>query len=158
MIEKQGSIWKTAISAGLVVGGVSLLLSLVGMVAAFNGRYIITGLVTMGQLLLFIPLIAGGYSTITKSQEKSLVNGLLGGALSGVFSGLVLALLLLIGSQIDLRAMFPNASPELYGIISFGMSRPGVIAKPDPVCSADWCTVGCCSRFVPRHVCLNSGI
>ena len=124
MTEKEGSIWKTSISVGLVVGAISLLLSLVGMVAAFNGRYIVTGLVTMGQLLLFIPLIVGGFSTITKSQEKSLTKGLLGGVVSGVFSGLVLALLLLVGSQVDLRAMFPNASPELYGIISFGMAPP----------------------------------
>lgn len=123
MTEKQ-SIWRSAISVGLVVGGVSLLLSLVGMVTAFEERYIITGLFTMGQLLLFAPLIAGGYSTITRVQEKSPVSGLLGGALSGVFGGLVLTLLLVVGSQVDLRLMFPNASPDLYSIISFGTPAP----------------------------------
>ena len=123
MTEKQ-SIWRSAISVGLVVGGVSLLLSLVGMVTAFEERYIVTGFFTMGQLLLFAPLIAGGYSTITRVQEKSLVSGLLGGALSGVFGGLVLTLLLVVGSQVDLRNMFPNASPDLYSIISFGIPAP----------------------------------
>lgn len=123
MTEKQ-SIWRSAISVGLVVGGVSLLLSLVGMVTAFEERYIITGVFTMGQLLLFAPLIAGGYSTITRVQEKALVSGLLGGALSGVFGGLVLTLLLVVGSQVDLRNMFPNASPDLYSIISFGIPAP----------------------------------
>jgi branched-chain amino acid transport system permease protein len=124
MTEKQSSIWKTAISVGLVVGGVSLLLALVGMVAAFNERYIITGTFTMGQFLLFIPLILGGYSALTRSQERSLIKGLLGGALSGVFGGLVLTALLVIGQQVDLRLMFPNASPELYSIISFGSEPP----------------------------------
>ncbi|MGW8226298.1 MAG: hypothetical protein ACWGOY_11220, partial [Anaerolineales bacterium] len=85
MTEKQSSLWKIAISVGLVVGGISLLLSLVGMVAAFNERDIITGAFTMGQLLLLTPLIIGGYTALSRSQERSLVKGLLGGALAGVF-------------------------------------------------------------------------
>ena len=124
MTEKQSSIWKTAISVGLVVGGVSLLLSLVGMVASFNERYIITGAFTMGQLLLFTPLIVGGYSAVSRVQEKSVVYGLLGGAVAGVFGGLILTTLLVLGQQVDLRLMFPNASPELYSIISFGVLPP----------------------------------
>ncbi|MGB5845401.1 MAG: branched-chain amino acid ABC transporter permease, partial [Anaerolineales bacterium] len=124
MTEKQSSIWKAAISVGLVVGGVSLLLSLVGMVAAFNERYIITGVFTMGQFLLFTPLIAGGYSAVTRVQERSVLKGLLGGALSGIFGGLIFAALLVIGQQVDLRLMFPNASPELYSILSFGVEPP----------------------------------
>jgi hypothetical protein len=124
MTEKQSSIWKTAISVGLVAGGVSLLLSLVGMVAAFNERYIITGVLTMGQLLLFTPLIVGGYSAVSRVQERSVINGLLGGAVAGVFGGLILTALLVLGSLADLRLMFPNASPELYSIISFGVVPP----------------------------------
>ncbi|MFN2215055.1 MAG: branched-chain amino acid ABC transporter permease [Anaerolineales bacterium] len=124
MTEKQSSLWKTAISVGLVVGGISLLLSLVGMVAAFNERDIITGAFTMGQLLLFSPLIVGGYAALLRSQEKSLVRGLFGGVLTGFFGGLVLTALLVIGQQADLRLMFPNASPELYSIISFGVEPP----------------------------------
>jgi branched-chain amino acid transport system permease protein len=124
MTEKQSSIWKAAISVGLVVGGVSLLLSLVGMVAAFNERYIITGVFTMGQFLLFTPLIAGGYSAVTRVQERSVLKGLFGGALSGIFGGLILAALLVIGQQVDLRLMFPNASPDLYSILSFGVEPP----------------------------------
>ena len=124
MTDKQNSIWKIAISVGLVVGGVSLLLSLVGMVAAFNGRYIITGVLTMGQLLLFTPLIVGGYSAVSRVQEKSVFQGLLGGAVAGAFGGLILTALLVLGSLADLRLMFPNASPELYNIISFGVVPP----------------------------------
>ena len=124
MTDNQNSIWKTAISVGLVVGGVSLLLSLVGMVAAFNGRYIITGVLTMGQLLLFTPLIVGGYSAVSRVQEKSVFQGLLGGAVAGAFGGLILTALLVLGSLADLRLMFPAASPELYRIISFGVEPP----------------------------------
>ena len=101
-----------------------MLLSLVGMVASFNERYIITGVFTMGQLLLLTPLIVGGYSALSRVQEKSVVKRLLGGAVAGVFGGLILTALLLLGQQVDLRLMFPNASPELYNIISFGVEPP----------------------------------
>jgi hypothetical protein len=60
MSKKQGNIWKGTISAGLIAGGVSLLLALVGMVAAFSESDIISGIFSMGQLLLLTPLLAGG--------------------------------------------------------------------------------------------------
>jgi branched-chain amino acid transport system permease protein len=124
MTEKQTNIWKTAFSTGLVVGAVSLLLALVGMVTAFADSYIITGVFTMGQMLLLTPLIIGGYSTITRLKTISLTKGLLGGIISGFSSGLILTLLLVVGSQVNLRLMFPNASPELYSMISFGVEPP----------------------------------
>lgn len=124
MAEKQANIWKGAISAGLIAGGVSLLLALVGMVAAFSERYIITGFFTMGQFLLLVPLLVAGYISLQRADNKSVGKGLLAGALAGFFAGLVLSILLVIGQQVDLRQMFPNASPDLYSIISFGVQPP----------------------------------
>jgi branched-chain amino acid transport system permease protein len=124
MSEKQGNIWKGAISAGVIAGGISLLLALVGMVAAFSERDIISGVFSMGQLLLLSPILVGGYLALQRAQNKSLVRGLLAGSLAGVFGGLILSILLVIGQQVDLRQMFINASPDLYSIISFGVSPP----------------------------------
>ena len=69
MDEKQGSIWRSALSAGLIAGGVSLLLSLVGMVEAFNETDIISGIFSMGQFLLLAPLLVGGYMTLSGSKS-----------------------------------------------------------------------------------------
>lgn len=124
MAEQQRSIWKSAISRGLVMGGISLLLALVGMVEAFNETDIIRGVFTMGQFLLLTPLIIGGYTTLAQAHNKSIGKGFLGGALAGFFGGLVLTILLVVGQQIDLRQMFPNASPALYSIVSFGLEPP----------------------------------
>jgi len=124
MAEKQGIVWKGAISAGLIAGGVSLLLALVGMVAAFSDLFIITGVFTMGQFLLFTPLLVAGYISLQRAENKPVVKGLLAGTIAGFFAGLVLSLFLVIGQQVDLRQMFPNASPELYSIISFGVEPP----------------------------------
>jgi branched-chain amino acid transport system permease protein len=124
MAEKQGSIWKIAVAAGLIAGGVSLLLALVGMVEAFTETYIINGVFTMGQLMLLTPLLVAGYSSIQRVENRTVGKSLLAGALAGAFGGLVLTILLLVGQQTDLRQMFPNASPELYRIISFSMEPP----------------------------------
>ncbi|MFC1922296.1 branched-chain amino acid ABC transporter permease [Chloroflexota bacterium] len=124
MAEKQGNIWKGAISAGLIAGGVSVLLALVGMVTAFSERYIITGVFTMGQFLLLAPLLVAGYISIQRAENRSAGKGLLAGALAGLFAGLVLTILLVVGQSVDLRQMFPNASPDLYSIISFGVEPP----------------------------------
>lgn len=124
MSDDQTNIWKGAISAGLVAGGVSVLLSLVGMVAAFSERYIISGVFSMGQVLLLAPLLVSSYIVFYRAHHKSVAKGLLVGLLAGFFGGLVLSFLLILGQQVNLRLMFPNASPELYSIISFGVSPP----------------------------------
>ncbi len=124
MSEKQGNIWKGAISAGVIAGGISLLLALVGMVAAFSERDIISGVFSMGQLLLLSPILVGGYLAIRRLENKTILISLILGLVAGFFGGLVLSILLLIGQQVDLRQMFVNASPVLYSIISFDVSPP----------------------------------
>lgn len=124
MAEKQGNFWTGAISSGLIAGGVSLLLSLVGMVAAFSESYIITGVFSMGQLLLLAPILVFGYTSARRAEIKSTTQKLLVGAVAGLFAGLILSLLLVVGGNIDLRQMFPNASPDLYDSISFGIAFP----------------------------------
>lgn len=124
MAEKRVNPWGGAILAGAVAGGVSVLLSLVGMVAAFSNRFIISGVFSMGQFLLLAPLLIGGYVALSKLQIKSVTKGLLLGAVSGFSGGLILTILLVLGEQVNLRFMFPNASPELFGVIAFGISPP----------------------------------
>ena len=124
MSADQTNVWKGAISAGLIAGGVSLLLALVGMVAAFSESDIISGVFSMGELLLLAPLVAGGYLALNRVEDKSVGKGLLVGLLAGFFGGLVLTILLVVGQQVDLRQMFPNASPDLYSLIAFGVAPP----------------------------------
>ncbi|UCE00157.1 MAG: leucine/isoleucine/valine transporter permease subunit [Chloroflexota bacterium] len=124
MTENKGNIWTGVILAGLVAGGVSVLLGLVGMVAAFNERYIVTGVITMGQLILLVPILAGEYNGLQRAEIKTPGKTLAAGAVTGIFAGLPLTILLVVGQLIDLRQMFPNASPELYSVISFGIAAP----------------------------------
>ena len=55
-MQSKPSDWKVILQYGLIGGGVSILLALVGMVVAFDGRYIIANGITFGQVTLFLPI------------------------------------------------------------------------------------------------------
>jgi branched-chain amino acid transport system permease protein len=125
-MQKQPSVWRNAIRNGLIGGAVSLLICLVGMVMQFAERSIINGVITMGQILWIAPLVIFGYA-IARRLGTSRVQSVLLGALSGLFSGVILAVFVLIGSVVDLRAVLVNASPELYELLTFGQGlMPGL--------------------------------
>jgi branched-chain amino acid transport system permease protein len=125
---KKHSIWVEAIRNGLIGGAVSLLLCLVGMVVEFNDRDIVNGLITMGQVLVIAPVVILAY-TISRRLSVSRVLTPFIGVVSGLFSGVVLAGLVGIGQIINLRAMFINASPELYALLTFNLGlAAGILA------------------------------
>lgn len=125
MQTQAPSIWKHSVRVGLLGGAIAILLSLVGMVAAFSERYIVNGLFTMGQVILLAPILVMVYSGIRRiaPQPANRVGAahkvILSGLLSGLVGSALLALLLLIGKFVDLRVMFVNASPKLFGILTF---------------------------------------
>jgi branched-chain amino acid transport system permease protein len=125
-MQKQPSIWLSAIRNGLIGGAVSLLICLVGMVMQFADRSIINGVITMGQILWMAPIVVFGYA-IAGRLGRSRTQSVLLGSVSGLFSGVILAAFVLIGSVVNLRAVLVNASPELYDLLTFGLGlMPGV--------------------------------
>ncbi len=130
----------TSLRAGLVGGAAGLLICLVGMVEAFNGREIIAGVVSLGQALLLMVFFGAGYAAAKGSERaggggptdagepgaRQAAGGRIGrGALAGLVAAAVLCGLVVVGQQVNLRAMFIHASPALYEILTFG--RPGVL-------------------------------
>lgn len=119
MQTQSPSPWKQAVQSGLIGGTIAVLLSLVGMVATFSERYIISGVFTMGQVLFLAPILLMTYSAIRRAAPQPPNKVILAGLLAGLSSGVVLAALVLIGNTINLQAMFINASPKLYRILTF---------------------------------------
>lgn len=112
--------WKQAFQSGLLGGAIAVLLALVGMVSAFSGRYIVSGVFTMGQFMFLAPVLFLAYTTLRRFDHNMPPSRLLQiGALSGLTGGAVIAALVLIGSVVNLRVMFINASPQLYGTLTF---------------------------------------
>jgi branched-chain amino acid transport system permease protein len=118
---KKPSIWFEAIRSGLIGGAVSLLLCLVGMVVEFSDREIIHSVFTMGQIFAIAPIMILAYLVARRSATTRALIPFVG-AVSGLSSGVVLAALVGVGQVLDLRAMFPNASPALYALLTFNLS------------------------------------
>ncbi|MFH2040593.1 MAG: leucine/isoleucine/valine transporter permease subunit [Chloroflexota bacterium] len=111
---------KQLFTAGLINGGIIIFLGLVGMIETFSQRDIVTGTVTMGFLLLFLPYFIFGYSTAKKGTDQSFKSVLFAGGFTGLVAGFTSALLPFFGHFINIRDMFMNASPTLYSTLNFG--------------------------------------
>src|SRR3990172_8873534 len=101
MIEKTWRDWGAVVRIGLLGGVVALYLCLAGLVGVFSERALITGIISLGHTLL---------------------------VLAGLITGLMLALLVLAGSQVNLRAVMLNASPLLYNLLTFNQGVAGLWA------------------------------
>ena len=112
--------WLGALRIGLIGGVVAVLMSMVGMVEEFGKRDIISGVITMGQTLLFIAIFMAGYVAAGRTVSTARLTGPAGGALAGLITSGMLSVLVLIIPPLDLRAILPNASPALITILTFG--------------------------------------
>jgi branched-chain amino acid transport system permease protein len=122
------NLW-SLIKMGLLAGAVALLISLVGMVEASNNRFIIIDVLTLGQTLLLIVLVFAAYMAVREVRadyagEPPRPLLILGGAIAGLITNTMLVALVLIGSWINLRPVFANASSALYDILTLGLGIP----------------------------------
>jgi len=118
--KDTSAVWKQAIRTGLIGGSIVLLLALVGIIGTFKGRDIISGWISMGQILFLAPIFLFAYNAARRAEAPSKVGTILVGAISGLMSTSIAAILYLLGQIINLRAMFANASPDLYTMLTFG--------------------------------------
>ncbi len=114
------------VRTGLLVGLVIVYVSVIGMVETFNERDVIRDWVTMGQLLIFMPAIVGGF-LLTRRRLKAgseLGLTLLGGLVVGIISSVPVVLLVLVASWIDVGEIFVNVNRDLMEILTFDNDSP----------------------------------
>ncbi len=121
--------WRPVFRAGLLGGAVAIYLCIVGIVPIFHGRPLISGIVSLGQTALILTFLGAGYLAAIRgpSERRSTVAA---GALAGGITGLVLGGLVVLGALVDLRVFAPNASPVLYGLLTFGLGVAGAWIPP----------------------------
>jgi branched-chain amino acid transport system permease protein len=130
--------WSIPILSGVIGGGIAVFLSLLGMVEVSIGRDIIRNVLSMGQVLLLLPLIYAAYRSVNQTaslagidpDKKGIAPWLLvAGAVAGLVSCALLALLVLIGTAVPLTGFFIRATPTLFDILTLGMGVPtGLLA------------------------------
>ena len=103
-----------------MIGGIAgVLLALIGMVEAFSQRDIINNLISMGHTLLLLVAVFFGYLAAKRTTRAELLWILVNSLISGLIVGGLVALLVIVGSLINLRKVFVNAMPLLYELLTF---------------------------------------
>jgi branched-chain amino acid transport system permease protein len=128
MQTQASSPWKQVIQAGLIGGGIAVLLSLVGMVPSFSERFIVSRVFTMGQVIFLLPILIMSYSALRRISPQPAQKLIIFGLLAGFAGGVVIAALVLLGTNADLQGVVVNSAPKLYRILTFGQPLvPGLL-------------------------------
>ncbi|MEK7327182.1 MAG: hypothetical protein AAB217_18210 [Chloroflexota bacterium] len=125
MIKRIWHEWGAVVRIGLLGGVVALYLCLAGLVGVFSVRALITGIISLGHTLLVLAGLITGYVG-ARGAPTGRMKSVLGGGLAGLITGLMLMLLVLVGSQVNLRAVMLNASPLLYDLLTFNQGVAGL--------------------------------
>ncbi len=163
-LNTHASTWKQVFIAGLLFAFASLYVTLVGIVTTFEARDIIEDVLTLWQGILLMTFAFAGDIGARRAPHGPL-NAIIGAALTGLMSGAVLSILMIVGPMLDLRDYFPNASPDLYNLISgaelFGLEETRAMWKGETFPTTFWFpalvamslgTVGGLLTLMPRHL------
>ncbi len=82
----------------------------------------------MGQIFVLAPFLFEAYMSVRHAPSKEPGKLLMIGGLSGLVGGAVLAIFILIGQVVNLRAVLVNVSPDLISLLTFNLPvLPGVL-------------------------------
>ncbi len=119
---------RTLLLTGFLGGAIAIYLCLVGIVPVFHERPVIVGVVELGQAALLIAFGVVGYLAAREMRATSQLRAVMAGAAVGAMAGAFLTGLVLVGSVVNLRAVFLNASPQLYDLLTFSLGTSGAWA------------------------------
>ncbi|MCC7118914.1 MAG: hypothetical protein IT310_10355 [Anaerolineales bacterium] len=132
-ITKENFLW-SALKIGLLGGAIALFICLIGMTEIFSKRAVIEKVITLGQFVLLAISVSCGLIAARRTSQllrsPSAFSGLTAGLVAGLTVGLVLALFILAGDKINFRAVFLNASPALYKVLTFEKGIGGAWILP----------------------------
>jgi branched-chain amino acid transport system permease protein len=116
--------WRRAIRFGWIGAAAAIFLCLVGIVPVFHQRALIRDVISLGQTALVLTALGTGFVGARAGPPSSPI-ALIPSVLAASIAGASLSVLILLGSVINLRAVFLNASPDLYEILTFGLGVAG---------------------------------
>jgi len=118
--------WKSILQYGLITGVAIVFVSLVGMIEAFDVRFVIDRLLSLGRTLVVGISLSLGYVAAKKLGEGKPAQAIVSSLISGAIGGGVAALLALaVHTWPSMRDMFVNASPNLVKILTFSQTSIG---------------------------------
>ncbi len=143
---------RNAVRMGLLAGVIILSISVVGMVESFDQRDLITGVFTLGQLILFSVPFVVGYLVTKNEDDEAQGSAVVYGVITGFLTAVPLILLILLTLiWPTIRDSFVNVSPALIGILTLG-SSPVVGSILLAVVMTVLGTVGAAVHILPERV------
>ena len=121
MAENKPLQLKTAIQQGLLAGLIVLSLSVIGLVPLFGERYLISGVFTLGQVILYLAPAALAYTLAAKASVDEKGKSVFFGLLIGIVTAFPLIILIILATNLDIRQFLSNVSPELISILTFDL-------------------------------------
>jgi branched-chain amino acid transport system permease protein len=95
------------------------------MAEAFSQRSVISEVISMGHTLLLLVALFSGYLAAKRTTRTDSAFPMLNSLMAGLVTGGVLSLLVFLGSLVNLRKIFINASPLLYKLLAFDLEVGG---------------------------------
>ena len=115
-----------AVMIGLVGGAAAIFVSAIGMVEEFEGRRVITGVITLGIATIALISVLVGYRAAAPPRDSPELPGpvqaLAAGAVAGLTAGLLLGAFVIVADSVDLRGVLINVTPDLLGTLAFGQT------------------------------------
>ncbi len=124
MVATTRHPWGGVVRVGILGGVVAVYLCLVGIVPTFAERPLISGAISLGHTAIALAAVFSGYLAARRAPAGN-VQAVTAGALAGAIAGSALALLVVVGEVVDVRAVMLQASPVLYDLLTFGMGLAG---------------------------------
>jgi branched-chain amino acid transport system permease protein len=122
---------RKAINTGLISGVLGVMITLIGLVESFGRTDVVQGLITLGEIVLFAPVLMLTFSALRNASGSSKLNMAGMSVIIGLITGIVLSLLILMGQSTNMRSMFVNASPALFNLLMRGVPSPlGLLLPP----------------------------
>ena len=114
-------ILRKKLKTGMIGGSVILYFALIGMLEAFEDRFVITGVIGLGTTLVLVTLIGTGYLASKDEEFPPIRSGLVAGAIAGLFMTVVLLIFEgMQAAEIPIRNMFVSVTPALLDLLEFG--------------------------------------
>lgn len=115
------------IRVGAIAAAAGVYLAVVGLLQMFDQRAIVVGILTLGQAALILIGGGAGFSAGRGFNRRRSVVAILHGLLAGVTASSGPVLILVATSLVNLRSVFLSLSPQLNGLLSFGLGLlPGI--------------------------------
>ncbi len=116
-----GTDLRPVLKSGSIAGLVSLLLSAMGVVELFGQRELIAGVLTLGEVILMLPIALLAFMAARNTGERRGFVPVLHGLVVGLVASIPLIILIVAANAVNLREFFPNVSPASIALLTFDM-------------------------------------